>query len=256
MLELNLSTRPDVQHRVGVKRHLTSTLARSQAEVLEAQRLRYKVFAEEMGATPPSAKEEIDRDIFDKYCEHLLLRESLLDTVVGACRILAPEQAQKIGGYYAQTGFDLTRLLPLADRMAEVGRPCVHWDYRDAATITQLWSSLAQHMLQQRHDYLIGCISLSMADGGHLAASIYRKLHRIYMAPVEYSVFPRCPLPEDTLDQYLDAPIPPLLKGYLRLGAYICGQPAWDQEYNTADLLLLLPKSRLSSNYVRHFPIL
>ncbi len=256
MLELNLSSRHDVQPRPVMPRQLASSLAWSEAEVMEAQRLRYKVFAEEMGATPASRKEGIDRDIFDKYCEHLLLRESGQNRVVGTLRILSPEQAQKIGGYHAQTGFDLTRLLPLADRMAEIARPCIHWDYRDGATVTQLWSSLVQHMQQHDHDYLLGCFSLSIADGGHRAASIYRKLHRIYAAPVEYSVFPRCPLPQDNLDQYLDAPIPPLLKGFLRVGAYICGQPGWDQEYNTADLLLLLPRSRLSSNYVRHFPAL
>lgn len=250
MQKLNRTTNSSVQ------RQLIASLAHSEAEVLEAQRLRYKVFAEEMGANPPSAKEGIDRDIFDKYCEHLLVRESADNSVVGTFRILSPGQAQKIGGYYSQSGFDLTRLLPLSDRMAEVGRSCVHWDYRDNMTITQLWSGLAQYMQQHRHDYLIGCASISMADGGHMAASIYRKLHRIYAAPVEYSVFPRCPLPLDTLNQFLDAPIPPLLKGYLRLGAYICGQPAWDQEFNTADLLVLLPKSRMNSHYGNHCPIM
>ena len=72
-------------------------------------------------------------------------------------------------------------------------------------------------------------------------------------APAEYSVFLRCPLPIRALNQYLDAPIPPLLKGYLRLGAYICGEPAWDPEFNTADLFILLPMSRMSSRYAKHF---
>jgi putative hemolysin len=138
----------------------------------------------------------------------------------------------------------------LSDRMVEVGRSCVHRDYRDGATITHLWSGLAQYMQQHRHEYLIGCASISMADGGHVAASIYRKLHRIYSAPAEYSVFPRCPLPLHALNQYLDAPIPPLLKGYLRLGAYICGEPSWDPEFNTADLFILLPMPRMSGRYI------
>ncbi len=237
--------------RSAAHRRLVASLAHSEAEVLEAQRLRYKVFAEEMGANPPSAKEAIDRDIFDKYCEHLLVRESADNRVVGTFRLLSPVQAQKIGSFYSQTVFDMTRLLHLSDRMVEVGRSCVHWDYRNSATITQLWNGLAQYMQQHRHDYLIGCASISLADGGHIAASIYRKLHRIYAAPVEYSVFPRCPLPLHELNQYLDAPIPPLLKGYLRLGAYICGQPAWDQEFNTADLLILLPKSRMNNRYAK-----
>ncbi len=234
-------------------RRLTTSLARNEAEVLEAQRLRYKVFAEEMGASLISADEGIDRDIFDKYCEHLLVRESNENKVVGTYRILSPDQAQKIGGYYSQTEFDMTRLLHLRDRMVEVGRSCVHWDHRDGATITQLWGGLAQYMQQSHYEYMIGCASISMGDGGHAAASVYRKLHRIYAAPAEYRVFPRCPLPLHALNQYLDAPVPPLLKGYLRLGAYICGEPAWDPEFNTADLFILLPMSRLSSRYAKHF---
>lgn len=247
MLDLNR------QAEHAAPRRLTTSLARTEAEVLEAQRLRYKVFAEEMGANLISADEGIDRDIFDKYCDHLLVRESNENRVVGTYRILSPGQAQKIGGYYSQTEFDMTRLLHLRDRMVEVGRSCVHWDHRDGATITQLWGGLAQYMQQSGHEYLIGCASISMADGGHVAASVYRKLHRIYAAPAEYSVFPRCPLPLHALNQYLDAPVPPLLKGYLRLGAYVCGEPAWDPEFNTADLFILLPMSRLSSRYAKHF---
>lgn len=247
MLELDRQTQPAAQRR------LITSLAHSEAEILEAQRLRYKVFAEEMGANLPSAGEGIDRDIFDKYCEHLLVRESDGNKVVGTYRILPPHQAEKIGGYYSQTEFDLTRLLHLSDRTVEVGRSCVHWDYRDGATITHLWSGLAQYILKNGYEYLIGCASISMADGGHTAASIYRKLHRIYGAPVEYTVFPRCPLPLRALNQYLDAPVPPLLKGYLRLGAYICGEPAWDPDFNTADLLILLPMSRLNDRYAKHF---
>lgn len=247
MLEVNRQTQPAVQRR------LITSLAHSKAEILEAQRLRYKVFSEEMGANLSSAAEGIDCDIFDKYCEHLLVRESNENKVVGTYRILSPDQARKIGGYYAQTEFDLTRLLHLKDRMVEVGRACVHWEYRDGATITQLWGGLAQYMLQHRHAYMIGCTSISMADGGHVAASIYRKLRRLYAAPVEYSVFPRCPLPLHALNQHLDAPIPALLKGYLRLGAFICGEPAWDPDFNTADLLILLPISRMSGRYAKHF---
>ena len=247
MLELNR------QRQQGVQRRLVTTLARHETEILEAQRLRFKIFAEEMGANLPSAGEGIDRDMYDKYCEHLLVRERDENQVVGTYRILAPGQMEKVGGYYAQTEFDLTRLLHLSDRMVEVGRSCVHKDYRDGATITHLWSGLAQYMQQHGHEYMIGCASISMADGGHVAASLYRKLHRLYSAPVEYSVFPRCPLPLNALNQYLDAPVPPLLKGYLRLGAYICGEPAWDPEFNTADLFILLPMSRMSSRYAKHF---
>ena len=232
---------------------LSISMARTSAEIEEAQRLRYKVFAEEMGAHLASADEGIDRDIFDSYCEHLLVRDNGSNRAVGTYRILSPQQAQAIGSYYSETEFDLTRLQHLRDRMVEVGRSCVHADFRDGATITQLWGGLAGYMRQHNYEYLIGCASISMKDGGHYAASVYHRLHKQYAAPAEYRVFPRCPLPLEALDGTLDVSIPPLIKGYLRLGAYVCGEPAWDPDFNTADLFILLPLSRLNAKYARHF---
>lgn len=232
---------------------LTLNLARTAADIEAAQHLRYKIFAEEMGARLPGAEERMDRDIFDPYCEHLLVRDNANDRIVGTYRLLSPQQAKVIGSYYSETEFDLVRLHTLRDRMVEVGRSCVHADYRDGATIACLWSGIADYMQQNGHEYLIGCASISMADGGHCAASIFRKLEKNYLAPSEYRVFPRCPLPLDALNTHLDAPVPPLIKGYLRLGAYVCGEPAWDPEFNSADLFILLPMSRLSARYARHF---
>lgn len=235
------------------RQRFSKSLARTWAEVEEAQRLRYKVFAEEMGARLPSANEEIDRDMFDDYCEHLLVRNNENNKVVGTYRILPPEQARAIGGYYSESEFDLARLHHLRERMVEVGRSCVHRDHRDGATIAQLWSGLAEYMLTNKYEYLIGCASIGMADGGHHAASVYHKIHKLHGAPQEYRVFPRCPLPLESLNQTLDVAIPPLIKGYLRLGAYVCGEPTWDPDFNTADLFILLPLSRLNAKHARHY---
>ncbi len=177
------------------RRRLTFNLARNAAEVTEAQRVRYKVFGEEMGARLPSADLGLDIDRFDRYCEHLLVRDHGNDKVVGTYRILPPEQARMAGGYYSESEFDLTRLQHLRDRMVEVGRSCVHPDYRDGTTITQLWSGLADYIGKHNHEYLIGCASISMGDGGHYAASVYHKVHRLHAAPAEYNVFPRCRCP-------------------------------------------------------------
>jgi putative hemolysin len=141
----------------------------------------------------------------------------------------------------------------LRDRMAEVGRSCVHADYRDGATITQLWAGLADYIGKHGHEYLIGCASVSMSDGGHYAASVYNKVHKLHAAPAEYRVFPHCRLPLESLNQNLDVIIPPLIKGYLRLGAYIAGEPAWDPDFNCADLFILMPVSRMNARYAKHF---
>lgn len=235
------------------QRRLTHSLARSQNELEAAQRIRFKVFAEEMGAKLPSAHLGLDIDRFDKYCDHLLVRDHSNEKVVGTYRILPPEQAVKAGGYYSETEFDISRLANLRDRMVEVGRSCVHEDYRDGATITQLWSGLAEYVTKNNHEYLIGCASISMGDGGHYAASVYNKIHKLHAAPAEYRVFPHCRLPLESLNQNLDVIIPPLIKGYLRLGAYIAGEPAWDPDFNCADVFILMPVSRMNARYAKHF---
>ncbi len=232
---------------------LSSSIARTPAEVAEAQRMRYKVFGEEMGAKLPSADQGLDIDRFDTYCDHLLVRNNDDNKVVGTYRMLPPEQAVKAGGYYSETEFDMSRLAHLRGSMVEVGRSCVHPDYRDGGTITQLWGGLADYITKNGHEYLIGCASISMGDGGHYAASVYNKVHKLHAAPSEYKVFPHCPLPLHALNRDLDVSIPPLIKGYLRLGAYIAGQPAWDPDFNVADLFILLPVARMNPKYVKHF---
>jgi putative hemolysin len=173
--------------------------------------------------------------------------------VVGTYRILSPSAAKRVGNYYSETEFDLTRLLHLRSRMVELGRSCVHADYRSGSVITLLWAGLAEYMLRNKHDYLIGCASIGMADGGHNAAGIWHAVREKHLAPIELHVFPRCPLPLDKLESVAAPMLPPLVKGYLRLGAYVCGEPAWDPDFNTADLPILLPLSRLNPSYARHF---
>jgi len=231
---------------------LSFSFARNPSEVAEAQRLRYKVFAEEMGARLNS-KDGYDRDGFDAFCDHLLIRESNSNEVVGTYRILSPAMANEAGGYYSAGEFDLSRLAHLFDRTVEVGRACVHPDYRHGGTITLLWAGLAKYMQMNRYEYMIGCGSVGMSDGGHMAASLYQRLQDSHLSPQEYRVFPRCPLPLDALDSGLQVTCPPLIKGYLRLGAYICGEPAWDPDFNTADMLIMLPLSRLNKRYASHF---
>ncbi len=237
----------------AAKPRLWMGLARSESEVREAQKLRWKIFAEELGARLRSPEPGVDRDMVDPYCEHLVVRDENSGEVVGTYRLLTGAQARRLGGFYSDDEFDLTRLRHLQDRTVEVGRSCVHPGYRNGATIALLWSGIAQFMQRHRCEYLIGCASLGMADGGHTAASLYNRLRETSLSPIEYRVFPRCALPLDRLDATLPAELPPLVKGYVRCGAYVCGEPAWDPDFDTADLLMLLPLSRLDGRYARHF---
>ena len=136
--------------------------------------------------------------------------------------------------------------------MVDIGRSCIDPDYRTGGTIALLWSGLANYMTQGGYRTLIGCASIGMADGGHIAANLYRRLGE-HMAPPEDRVFPRHPLPVERLFNGQPAELPPLIKGYLRAGAYVGGEPAWDPDFNTADLLIMLPMSRINPRYATHF---
>jgi len=240
---------------VGIQQehvNLTYSLARSPSEVAEAQRLRYKVFAEEMGARL-NGHDGRDIDGFDSLCDHLLVRDMDTGKVVGTYRMLEPHMAAEAGGYYSAGEFDLTRLLHLAPGMVEVGRSCVHPDYRNGSTISTLWAGLAKYMMTRGYEHLIGCASISMADGGYNAVAVYNRLAQKYLSPNEYRVFPHTPLPLEALTSDQEPNVPPLLKGYMRLGAFVCGEPAWDPDFNTADLLVMLPISRLAKRYADHY---
>lgn len=238
------------QTKSGNKLYIS--FARNQSEIEEAQRLRYKVFAEEMGADIKSS-DRLDKDGFDEFCDHLLIREGASNQVVGTYRILSPKMANEAGGYYSAGEFDISRLQHLFPKTVEVGRACVHRDFRSGGTITLLWSGLAKYLQMNRYEYMIGCASIPMVDGGHIAASLYQQLAEKYLSPPEYRAFPHCPMPMASLSKNLEVDCPPLIKGYLRLGAYICSEPAWDPHFNTADILVLLPISRINRRYAAHF---
>lgn len=222
-------------------------------EIMEAQRLRYKVFAEEMGANLAKNNERLDVDEFDAYCDHLLIRDQDTLKVVGTYRVLPPHKALEIGRLYSDSEFDLSRLNHLRPKLVELGRSCVHRDYRSGAVIMALWSGLAHYMQKNGYEIMLGCASIPMADGGHYAASLYNSLSSEQMAPTEFHAFPRLPLPLDKLNGGLEVEAPPLIKGYLKLGAKICSSPAWDPDFNTADLLTMLRLSEINPRYAKHF---
>lgn len=237
------------------KPQLTVSLATSEHDIYRAQKLRYAVFAEEMGAQLGSAADRIDSDEFDALCDHLIVTDQNSGMVVGTYRMLPPSKAHLAKQLYSEQEFDLSRLAHIRDNLIEIGRSCVHPDFRSGAVITLLWAGLADYMQQQGAEYLAGCASVSLADGGHLATSLYRKLEGEYLAPAEWRVFPHLALPlgEVSAISPSDAATPPLIKGYLRAGAMVCGEPAWDPDFNCADFFMLMPLSRLSQRYNRHF---
>ncbi len=233
---------------------LTATFARSREEVQAAQRLRYVVFAEEMGAKLHNRIPGLDHDRLDPYCLHLIVRDAL-DRVIGCTRILTAEAAQRAGGFYSQTEFDLTPVLELPGRFMEIGRTCIHPDYRKGSAISALWSGLAAFIAEQQVDYLIGCASIPLGQDGSEAQALYAELAKRHLVSDMLRVQPHLPLPMPHRLEVADSrcTLPPLLKAYLRLGARIGGEPCLDPDFNVADVFILLSTWRIERRYARHF---
>ncbi len=241
----------------GATAGISVAWARHQDEVRAAQRLRHQVFAGEMGARLNTPLPGHDIDLFDDYCEHLLVRDEATRAVIGTYRVLTPVQAKRVGSTYSDTEFDLTRLRGLRNRMVELGRSCVHPEHRHGGVIMALWTALGEFMLRNQLDTMIGCASIPMMQGGvwggDVAASIWRQVRQKHLAPIEFQVRPRLPLPLEQLNDQLQVEPPALIKGYLRLGTQVLGPPAWDPDFNSADLPMMMRLADLHPRYRKHF---
>lgn len=240
-----------------VRKAVEVTWARHQDEVREAQKLRFDVFGTEMGARLSTLVPGHDVDLFDDYCEHLLVKQPETGQVIGTYRVLTPAQAKRVGSTYSDTEFDLTRLRDMRKRMVELGRSCVHPDHRHGGVVMALWGALFEFMDRNRLDTMIGCASIPMLHNGvvsgDVAASIWHQLRQTHLADIQYHVRPRLPLPVEELDHNLPISPPALIRGYLKLGAKILGAPAWDPDFNTADLPMMMRTADLPARYRKHF---
>lgn len=228
-------------------------LADTQDEVRELQRLRYNIFIETFTSSSLRNPDGIHVDEFDDCCDHLIVRDTETGCIVGTYRMMSPAVAQRSGGYYSEREFDLQRLNHLRSHVAEAGHACVHPDYRSGGVIMLLWSGMAAYLRRERCEYLIGCASVSVADGGRNASALYHGFTPSNIAPPAYQVTPRLPFAIHEPEARHVPSVPPLLKGYLRSGAWVCGRPALDVEFDSADFFILLPLSNLDSRYARHY---
>ncbi|WP_327265646.1 GNAT family N-acetyltransferase [Streptomyces sp. NBC_01232] len=228
-------------------------LARDEDEVRAAQRLRHQVFAGELGARLDGPEPGLDADAFDAYCDHLLVIDEEAEQVVGTYRLLPPERAAVAGRLYSEGEFDLSALAPIRPDLVEVGRSCVHPDHRNGAVIALIWAGLTHYMDRSGHNWLAGCCSIPLADGGVLAAATRETVLARSLAPQEYRVTPHLPWSPEGITFPDRMELPPLLRGYLRLGAWVCGEPALDAGFGCADLYVLLSLRRTNPRYLKHF---
>lgn len=245
------------------EKKLTVRIAENQLEIERALALRYDVFNLELGeGLPESAATRKDRDEYDFYCDHLIvIDEANQNQIVGTYRILKRSVAKENIGFYSENEFDISNLYNLEDEIAEIGRSCVHPDYRDGSVITMLWSGLANYMIKYNVRYLMGCGSIHSTDPT-LASEVYAFLkEKDALTSEEFRVYPKpnFQIPgfnsnyviEDS--KALAKKIPPLIKGYLRAGAKICGEPALDSVFGTIDVFIFFDKTNITEKYGKHY---
>ncbi|EEP71499.1 hypothetical protein MCAG_01826, partial [Micromonospora sp. ATCC 39149] len=267
----------------------TVSIADDPRQVAAAQRLRHDVFATELGATLRPGPAGLDADDLDPYCDHLIVREERTDEVVGTYRLLPPGRTTR---RYAEAEFDLTALDPLRDVLVEAGRSCVHPDHRSGAVINLMWTGITRYLHLRGSRWLGGCASVPVEDGGRLVAGVWDHVRARHLAPPPLRVRPLRPWfaePRVAAPPVVGPPlvgppaappvvsppaasppvagpavpgapapagravVPPLLRGYLRLGAWVAGEPAYDPDFRVADFYVILSLDRDDPRYLRHF---
>lgn len=253
-------------HRSG---QLDVRLATSEAEIAAAQALRYQIFYDEMGATPSAAMVAAKRDVdtYDAICDHLLVIDHGMPGdgphVVGTYRLLRQVVAQMNHGFYSAGEYDLSPLIEQSTtggQLLELGRSCVAPAYRNNATITLLWRGIASYLQTHAIGHMFGCASLHGADPRVHAAELSYLYHH-HLAPPELRAralaehyVPMERMSPLAYDVRLTAKaLPPLIKGYLRVGALIGDGAYVDPQFNTVDVFVVMPVERITKRYAGRF---
>jgi len=250
-------------------------LARTRAEIRRAQRLRYEVFYDEMSATPSLAAQlsRRDRDPYDAICDHLLVidksvqpdgrPQSASSRVVGTYRVLRQDMPRGSRGFYTQSEYDIAKLIHERSpeySFMELGRSCVLRPYRNKRTVELLWHGLWTYIREHGVDVMLGCASFEGTDpDAHAMALSF--LHHERLAPPEWRVkahdklhIPMDRVPKDQVDAKVALKgLPPLIKGYLRLGAFVGDGAVVDHQFGTTDVLIILPVEKIDPRYFEHF---
>lgn len=236
----------------------TVKFAVARQEIEAAFKLRFEVFNLELSAgLPGSYLTGMDKDAYDDHCDHLVAIDTESEKVVGTYRMMPGVVAENSVGYYSETEFDLTAFRNLPGAKLELGRTCVHRNFRNASVIGLLWRGIASYVERYDIRYLFGCASLHSSNPAE-ASVVYSYLNRFHRAGERYQVYPLRRLNDVRMLPFSDreqafSAMPPLMKGYMRLGAQICGEPAYDTVFGTTDFLTLLETEKLLERYHRRF---
>jgi putative hemolysin len=240
--------------------NLTVKLAQSSSEIEEAMRLRYQVFVEEEKNMRMLNEEGLEKDAYDAFCDHLIVKDLDTDQIVGTYRLLPGDRAVKEIGFYSESEFDLSAFQSYKTQTLELGRSCIAPAYRGGKAIQMLWEGIAAYITERNYEYLIGCASLHLESLEDLNL-IYTMLRHKKVLTDRFNI---SPLPTHRIpglgivngewnEKDVFRKLPPLMKGYQWLGAEIGGDPAFDEIFQTVDFFIVLQKDRVTRRYRRHF---
>ena len=250
---------PDQNETAALRGPRYSLLLSTDPTLIEAaQRLRYQVFTTEPGYALPADGDGRDADRFDEFCDHLLVREDISGEIVGCYRMLPPPGAIAAGSLYTATEFDVSALDVLRPSLVEMGRAVVRTDHRNGAVVLLMWAGILAYLDRCGYDYVTGCVSVPTHGQGAPGSQIRGVrdfVLRRHAADPEHTVYPYRPVVLDGVGLDDIAPptrptIPPLMRGYLRLGARVCGEPAHDPEFGVGDFPALLDKRHADVRYL------
>ncbi|MBA4024969.1 MAG: GNAT family N-acetyltransferase [Gordonia sp.] len=242
------------------------SLTTDPVDIEHAERLRYKLFADEMGATLPNAVrgehtgEMIDIDQFDSHCDHMVARAESSGEVVGTFRLLPPHGAVAAGGYFTDTIFEFSEGFDaMRPNLVELGRAAVHSEHRSGAVMGLLWAGVLKYQELTGHEHAIGCASVRMEDGGPRGSLVRRVRDFAYglnLSDPDLRMTPKNPVSVDGrgLDDIADpgrVKIPPMVQGCMRIGAAVCGPPSYDSDFDMADFVVLISRARLNHRYLQ-----
>jgi putative hemolysin len=242
----------------GVTSDLEVKITTDAKEIREAQKLRFEVFNLEMNkGRQASYACGLDRDEFDPICDHLIVRDLKSEEVVGTYRLLLGSRAERDVGFYSEREFNLQNIKKLDGELLELGRSCARKDFRDKSLIPLMWGAIAQYVKKHRVRYLFGCGSVYTTEASE-AMAYFSMLKGKYYSAEMFRVHPVSEFQFQGTAENLRAAedaalflrLPSLIKGYLRLGAVVCGPPALDSEFGTADFLVLLDMHQLRKDYL------
>ncbi|MFH1656014.1 MAG: GNAT family N-acyltransferase [Candidatus Omnitrophota bacterium] len=228
-------------------------------EIEAAQRLRFEVFNLEVKrGVESSSSTGLDKDKYDPLCDHIIILDPQKEKVIGTYRMLLGSKSVNVG-FYSESKFDLKNIMKLDGQILELGRSCIHRDYRNQNVLDLLWQGIADYILQHKAKYVFGCASLRTTDPKEVS-EIFTFLKKRFYSDEKFRVYPleKNILNGLDLDSNKDGKrilrkLPPLIQAYLKLGAKICGLPAVNPELNTTILFMLLEVENINKSFKKHF---